>query len=291
MTGSLGTAQTADGIGLSASDHRHILEALYPNTGVIAGGTVNGTTGVSYSLSDTVVAVKRASGDGMRIGYIAAQTIPSTAGDSTYNRIDLIWAKAQDPATDGDSQMTVGVTNGTPAATPVEPAVPAGCVKILSLTVGIGVTNFSTGTTAYSSADYVIPYGASMGVIASGGRTINDLVNGDGRFRPYVNIDFTVPTDRFIQIVWEANVAFHTTNATGSYYLQFEIDNKVVNNGNDEIQVSNNFVKQQYSYWGTVLKGTHHLTINLASNVSRTTGFYMNNNGANAYVIDEGVSR
>lgn len=294
MSGSLATNLDANGDGLTALDYRHILQSLYPNTGIVEGGKVTGNSSLTYHVGYTVAIIYRGS-DGTRLVYFSGGDTPAVAaGDASNRRIDVIWLKANDPALDGGSNdVIIGVTQGTPSANPVVPELDSGQLPLMEKLVQPGTTNLSTGSADNRSYNYAIPYGASMGCLAYGRRSANDLVNPDGIFRPYINLDFYIPSDRLIEFVWEANVAFRgPSKLFGSYYLKFILDGTVINNGNDEIQVTNNYIKQQYSVITEVSgRGNHHIRVELATNTHGSTGFHMNNDGANLRVWDRGVAQ
>ena len=294
MSGSLATNLDANGDGLTALDYRKILQGVYPNPGIVSGGTVTGNSSLTYHVPATVAVIDRGS-DGTRLVYYAGGDTPAVeAGDASNRRIDVIWLKANDPALDGGSkEVVIGVTQGTPSANPVVPTLDSGQLALMEKLVQPGTTNLSTGSGDNRSYNYAIPYGASMGCLAYGGRSNNDLVNPDGVFRPYINLDFTIPSDRLIEFVWEANVGFRSSSQLfGSYYLKFILDGITINNGNDEVQVTNNYIKQQYSVVTAVSgSGTHNISVQVATNKNRSTGFYMNNDGAKLRVWDRGVAQ
>lgn len=294
MSGSLATNLDANGNGLTALDYRKILQGFYPNPGIVKGGTVTGNSSLTYHVAPTIAVIDRGS-DGTRLVYYAGGDTPAVAvGDASNRRIDVIWLKANDPALDGGSkEVVIGVTQGTPSANPVAPSLGSGQLALMEKLVQPGTTNLSAGSGDNRSYNYAIPYGASMGSLAYGGRSNNDLVNPDGVFRPYINLDFTIPSDRLIEFVWEANVGFRgPSQLFGSYFLKFILDGITINDGNDEVQVTNNFIKQQYSVVTTVSgRGTHHISVQVATNKNRSTGFYMNNDGAKLRVWDRGVAR
>lgn len=71
--------------------------------------------------------------------YVIAQKDQSiTAVSATYVRYDIIYiygSKNPDGSPSGANEGTVGYAQGTPAATPLDPAIPAGAVKIAKITV------------------------------------------------------------------------------------------------------------------------------------------------------------
>lgn len=62
-------------------------------------------------------------------------------GHSTYPRTDIIWVKQWDyqgAADHPDSEVEVGVTTGTPSASPQAPATPSGALTVVTVTVPKG---------------------------------------------------------------------------------------------------------------------------------------------------------
>lgn len=72
---------------------------------------------------------------------IDAQTFDLAVGDATYPRVDVIYVRQWDYQVAGDhpdSEVEVGVVNGTPSATPTTPATPAGALAVFTVTVPKG---------------------------------------------------------------------------------------------------------------------------------------------------------
>ena len=164
MSGSLATNLDSNGNGLTALDYRHILQSLYPTPGIVNGGTVTGNSSLTYHVTPTVAVIDRGS-DGTRLVYFEGGDTPAVAaGDASNRRIDVIWLKANDPALDGGSNdVIIGVTQGTPSANPVAPALDSGQLALMEKLVQPGTTNLSTGNADNRSYNPASPYWCSPG--------------------------------------------------------------------------------------------------------------------------------
>jgi hypothetical protein len=100
-----------------------------------------------------------------------ALTVPD--GDPQYNRIDIIALEIQDQQFDssGQTQAVIVLIPGTPAATPVAPAVPAAAIGLFRISVP-AKTSAGTGGVAWSTAvtDLRV-YTAGLGGIVPAGTT------------------------------------------------------------------------------------------------------------------------
>ena len=288
MSGSLATNLDANGDGLTALDYRKILQGFYPNPGIVKGGTVTGNSSLTYHVAPTVAVIDRGS-DGTRLVYYAGGNTPAvTAGDASNRRIDVIWLKANDPALDGGSkEVVIGVTQGTPSANPVAPALDSGQLALMEKLVQPGATNLSTGSGNNRSYNYAIPYGASIGLVAesseNGSYIVPETVQS-GRMVWYhrLAVQFSVPSDRRLEFSWEAasTVGAGTgdfTNAReGSYFIQLRLDGVVVNDspantniisGNAWEITSDRYAEmKKKSTYANVTAGTHSLTAWITGN-------------------------
>lgn len=75
----------------------------------------------------------------------ASTTLTIAAADATNPRYDRVVAWIQDAAYAGSvNSFSLAVVTGTPAATPLEPAIPADSLELCRITVGAGVTAISS---------------------------------------------------------------------------------------------------------------------------------------------------
>ena len=288
MSGSLATNLDANGDGLTALDYRKILQGFYPNPGIVNGGTVTGNSSLTYHVPPTVAVIDRGS-DGTRLVYFSGGDTPAVAaGDASNRRIDVIWLKANDPALDGGSkEVTLGVTQGTPSSNPAVPNLDSGKLALMEKLVQPGATNLSTGSGDNRSYNYAIPYGASIGAVASISENQNHTVlenvqSGKMIWYQKLAVQFSIPSDRRLEFSWEAasTVGAGTgdfINAReGSYFVQLRLDGVVVNDspanttiisGNAwEITSDRYSEMKKKSMYANVTAGTHSLVAWIAGN-------------------------
>lgn len=228
MSGAFGITQNSAGKGLEARDLRKIIEGSYSNTGIITGGKVTGNNNLTYHIADTVGLASRGSSDGMSVFYLAASDTPPVSAGASSDRIDTIWVRAVDPDYDDDKYgVELGVDEGTPSQTPKPPSLAPGKTRIIDMHVRANVTNLQTGSSVYGSYDYAIPYGASLGRLAITEDNRTD-VQGDPRVRKWYYeypTRFYVPTDRIIELQYDADVAYLGDNAVWmSWATEFMLD-------------------------------------------------------------------
>ena len=288
MSGSLATNLDANGNGLTALDYRKILQGFYPNPGIVKGGTVTGNSSLTYHVEPTVAVIDRGS-DGTRLVYFEGGDTPAvTAGDASNRRIDVIWLKANDPALDGGSkEVVLGVTQGTPSANPDAPQLDSGKLALMEKMVQPGATNLSTGSGNNRSYNYAIPYGTSIGPVASASENqqytvLENIQSGKMVWYQKLAVQFSIPSDRRLELSWEAasTVGAGTgdfTNAReGSYFIQLRLDGVVVNDspantnvisGNAWEITSDRYAEmKKKSMYANVTAGTHSLTAWITGN-------------------------
>lgn len=210
MSGAFGIAQNSEGKGLLARDLRKIIEGTYTSPGIIKGGEVAGNQNLTYHIGETVGLVSRGAADGMSMFYLSATDTPAVSAGTTLPRIDTIWVKALDPELDNDQYgVQVGVTSGTPSQAPIPPALDPSATRIIDMRVRANTTNLATGATIDGSYDYAIPYGATLGRLGINENKASG--NGDATVRKWfieLDVPFYVPTDRYIELIHNADVAY-----------------------------------------------------------------------------------
>ena len=166
-TTALGISPNVNGIGVTPLAHRRILGAQWANTGLVDGLNVTGRSDLRYNVSAGVAVCSRGDADGKTLAYFeGGQTGAVSAGDPSNPRIDIVWicAHNQMEYKDADNFVVVGVTQGTPGANLPEPTIPAGCTMLRKMKMPAGATSTAAAVQMWS-ADYAIPYGASLGKI------------------------------------------------------------------------------------------------------------------------------
>lgn len=95
-----------------------------------------------------LVLVRSTTNGAYLVGVPDTQTVPTDPADGVNPRIDRIYARQPDPLLDGAGtavSFVIDVVKGTPAASPVLPALPAGALELGRKVVGAGVTNTQAG--------------------------------------------------------------------------------------------------------------------------------------------------
>lgn len=160
MSDALGTGGAPSPV--SAADHRLALAGLIAAAGpgmaartgilmapgataLLTGTSATGTMTVNIAAHHWVTS--RADADGVYIGAKeATSTVNIAAAPGSNSRIDLVYAKQNDTAVstsvspDGTQGPEYGVVTGTPAVTPVKPALPVGAIELGTVTVAAGAT-------------------------------------------------------------------------------------------------------------------------------------------------------
>lgn len=131
---------------VSAADLRAALSMIADRPGIAyqdraADITLSATSmAISWTAFNAVIP---SHGGGWYTPRVADGTQTLAIGDQTHPRIDIIWVRQLDYESDAshpDSQVEVGVTRGTPSATPAPPAPPAGALVAFTVTVPRGAT-------------------------------------------------------------------------------------------------------------------------------------------------------
>lgn len=240
-TTALGIAPDAAGAGVTPLTHRLIIQSHFRNTGIVSGLGVSGRSDLAYNVGAGVAICSRGAADGYTEAYWPGGTTGMVAAGGAQPRIDSIWIRANDPTQgDADNHVTVGVTQGTPASSPVAPGVPSGCVKIAERLMPANASN-TGASTANGVPSYALPYGASMGRIGyakvTADYTLNEDKDKNGKmvYHEQVRCDFSVPTKRLVRVEWKARSTVGASTGSdknermGSYFLQLRLDGKVIN--------------------------------------------------------------
>lgn len=136
-------AQRPKGV-VSPADLRWSLAALARSEGVMleAGAAVLTHEPQAMALSWTAFTAVIASPlGGWYMPRIGAGSIDLDAGDASYPRVDTIWVRQWDHQVSGDhpdSELEIGVTTGTPSATPKAPPAPTGALAVWQVMVPKG---------------------------------------------------------------------------------------------------------------------------------------------------------
>lgn len=279
--------QSEDGTGCTDIALRHIMGALYPYTGIVTGLAVTGGNTLAYNIAEGVAVCSKGEADGNTLAYYEGGTVDTTANSGSNPRIDVIWITSHD-LTQGDSDnlVTVGVTQGTAAASPEEPALEKGQTKLAAMLVPASATT-TQGCTAYGSTPYAIPYGGSLGCLGSFSGTYSGSHAMNGKWTLTSTCTITVPTKRLVEVAHKARWNCPSKDLT-SCYIKLNIDGVDITDGNDERPIFKYWVMDLWSKNVEVEAGTH--TVNIYTKGSTSSTQFWWRGVSNLDVWDRGVA-
>lgn len=260
----------ANGVGTSDTDIRHMLRYKWANTGVVGGLAVKGTSRLAYHVAEGMAICSKGDGDGYTEAYFPGGDTPEVKANEGGNpRIDVVWITAHDASQgDSDNLVTLGVTQGTPSASPVEPDIPTYAVRLGAFRMGAGAATTS-GATATSGVDYAIMSGASLGILMDktnneNGRTFGYSVE----WKNVVSGTIDLPTDRLLSIGITLTTGNEDGGYSGSNYCHLYIDGSLYRAFEYPIQAGR---ATSYFYVEnlTLGAGRHTVSINLVSATCR----------------------
>ena len=265
MSTALGVSPDKDGNGVTPVTHRRIIASQWHNTGVIDGLAVTGGNDLAYHVAAGVAVCQRTQADGKTLAYWAGgATKTVAAGDASNPRIDRVWIQSHDQTDlgDADSQVTIGVTQGTAAASPVAPAAPAGVTTLALMRMPAGATRTSAATQT-GSTDWAIPYGATLGLLGEDKNTYTGLSNDKGTKVPHLKntVTIRVPTDRIVELEWKGCASDAKSGVTGGDYISlmdwFEVDGTPVDGSAAEFDLNVTWQQLHHTHILKLTKGTH----------------------------------
>lgn len=226
-----GVRQTANGIGTTDTDIRHMLAQKWLNKGVVGGLQVSGGSTMAYNVSAGMAICSRGASDGFTEAYWSGGATPTVEANASSNpRIDVIWITAHDMSQgDTDNFVTIGVTKGTAAASPSAPTIPTYATEVARMLLPGGSTT-TKNATVNASRLFAIPYGASLGVLADKTFKATQTIQRGAPFT-YASATVNLPTDRLVSVKMTANVRAANTASydwIGSGYLEWTLDGTVM---------------------------------------------------------------
>lgn len=227
----LGIANDGD-VGTSPLAMRKCIRSLWRNPGVVDGLAVTGNSGLTYSVAAGICVCSRNAGGGDGFSWAvwdggATDAVAGNAG--SYPRIDVVWLRAYDRQQgDPDNLVHVGVTQGSPAASPVAPAAPSNATVLAHMLVPAGATSTAAATSRDARRFWAVPYGSSMGVLLDKTYTATKELLKAYVEKPVAQGSVVLPTARTLSIgltvsVQAANCAAATPD-DGSGYAQLWVD-------------------------------------------------------------------
>lgn len=141
--------------GLPVADTRLIVAGMVecdasgnPRVGLLPGNyspIVTGTSGMAYSVGAFQGVTSRSGAGAEFVANDGAVSVATTAAPGANSRIDVIWVRSlYTTYADGSSDPVFGVTQGTAAASPTKPSIPAGALELATAVVLSTTTQTST---------------------------------------------------------------------------------------------------------------------------------------------------
>ena len=200
MSTALGVSADENNDGCDPLDHRMIIASNYLNCGIKTGLGVTGRPDLRYHVDAGVAVTSRGNADGKMEAYWEGGTTDAVSANNSVNpRIDAIWLMAHNRPEhkDDDNRIITGVTQGTPAPTPVNPTLPTGVTALAYMQLPPGATS-TANAVRVGEVDYAVPYGAALGFLGSQQVKQNIVLDGSGR--SYCKMSINLPTDRWLRL-------------------------------------------------------------------------------------------
>lgn len=284
--------QNQGDVGTTAAELRHIIASKWGSTGIVAGLSVTGS-GLAYNVAAGMAICSKGASDGMSEAWWAGGSTANVSANSSSNpRIDAVWITSHD-ATQGDADnlVAVGVTQGTPAASPTVPTIPIYATLVAAMLVPAGATSTSAASVSALGAQ-AVPYGASLGILVDQVDTTNTATAIPSGYRTYAAGTFTLPTARYVDIKRIFTLTSLTSN-DASVYTRVLVDGAQVSQGEVRCFGSPTIATSQYMENTVRLEaGTHTVQAQMQAGV-RTVRKYWSSNGwagQTLQVVDAGVA-
>lgn len=284
--------QNVGDVGTTASELRHIIEAKWGSTGIVAGLAVTGS-GLAYQVAAGMAICAKGSGDGMtEAWWPGGATADVSANSSSNPRIDAVWVTSHDASMgDADNLVAVGVTQGTPAASPAVPTIPTYATLVAAMLVPAGATSTSSASTNRRGAQ-AVPYGSSLGILVNAVDTTNTSTAIPSGYQTYASGSFTLPTARYVDIKRVFTLASLTSN-DASVYTRVLIDGSQVSQGEVRCYGSPALATSQYMENTIRLEaGTHTVQAQMQAGVNTARKFWSSGGwaGQTLQVVDAGIA-
>ncbi|MCH4181361.1 MAG: hypothetical protein LKF44_08230 [Atopobiaceae bacterium] len=250
-------AQLANGTGCTAPTLRQVTKARWENTGVVCGLAVTGRTTLAYAVTAGVAVCSKGDSDGYTECYFAGGSTPAVAAaNSTNPRIDSVWITSHDATQgDADNAVTLGVTQGTAAATPTAPTIPTYATLLAQMVMPAGATTTANATQA-ASVGYAIPYGASLGVLHSHLNTYDGTADSSSTWYTEDSGTLSLPTDRLLEFRYSRCMS---AASESSILVELYLDGSPF--VQDEMVANNHWETHVFDFIKEVPAGTHTFAV------------------------------
>lgn len=188
---------------------RLALAALFPQSGILSGLGVSGSSSLAYSVAAGVAVCTRGAGDGSTIAPVAAGSTPAVAANGTgYPRIDAVWVTAHDlDQGDSDNHVALGVTQGTAAASPARPTAPTYATVLAYMRLPAGATTTAQATVE-ARGDLAAASGGTLGLLGEAALNADREVSTGGSWDDFytVAVTVTVPSRHLVRVDYRATL-------------------------------------------------------------------------------------
>jgi hypothetical protein len=275
-----GVRQTANGIGTTDTDIRHMLAQKWLNKGVVGGLQVSGGSTMAYNVSAGMAICSRGASDGFTEAYFSGGSTPTVEANSSSNpRIDVVWITAHDMSQgDTDNLVTIGVTKGTAAASPSAPTIPTYATELATMLLPGGATS-TVSAVVMSPGPRAVPYGSSMGIIAHVVYTANWV--GERSWMSLCSATFSLPYERLLRCdvitSMQGVIPDSAWPTDGTMHLRLLVDG--VPKMTWERQLATATTVESVPYIEKMAAGTHTITLQGEDGISGWKTFYSTASG------------
>ncbi|RSX46124.1 hypothetical protein [Bifidobacterium castoris] len=284
--------------GVDSLTHRKIIESHWASTGIVCGLGVSASDALQYPVAAGVAVTSRSGTDGAMEAYYAGGVAPAVEANQAANpRIDCIWLQAhnQKNLQDVDNLVVIGVTQGTPAASPTKPTPPAGVTVLSYMQVPANSTSLRNATRV-GEIDYAVPYGVAQGLIASAQLKQDTTLNSTQQ--EWCRVQVNLPTDRYLECVITICASAAGANGAGDLSKYSEVGGQVYIDGNPLGDFFNYCFRgawEPYQFRTNVWcgRGVHTVSVKCRVGYGMNANVHYNGSwsGIKLDVIDQGVKQ
>lgn len=285
--------QNQGAVGTTAAELRKIIQSKWASTGIVAGLAVNGTSGLTYNVAAGMAVCSKGSSDGYTEAWWPGGASPAVAANTaSYPRLDAVWITSHDATQgDGDNLVTIGVTQGTAAASPSAPTIPTYATLLALMLVPAGATKTSSAS-VNSPGTGAIPYGSSLGILLTRVDEGNGTV-AQGSETTWAAGNIDLPTRRQIDFKFTITLGSTATGDSSAYVILY-VDGARINANEVRAFGSPQTASSQYFEFSAILeRGSHSIkaVFNAATGRPLVRKYFQRGNwaGQRLQVVDAGA--